>query len=64
MAKSLPTTRTESSEPRKDEAEEMKMKARYALEDIERAEAHKSNKELMKHVKAAAKTKMKCLSKI
>lgn len=64
MAKSLPTTRTESSEPRKDEAEEMKMKARYALEDIERAEAHKSDKALMKHVKAAAKSKMKALGKI
>jgi len=64
MAKSLPTTRAEASEPKRDEQEEMEMKAKYALEDIERAESHKSNKELMKHVKAAAKSKMKCLSKI
>jgi hypothetical protein len=64
MAKSLPTTRAEASEPRKDEAEEMKYKAKYALEDIERAEAHKSDKSLMKHVKAAAKSKMKALGKI
>ena len=34
MAKSLPTTRTESSEPRKDEAEEMKMKALRASWDL------------------------------
>jgi len=45
-------------------AEDMKYKAKYALEDIERAEAHKQDRELMKHVKAAAKSKMKALGKI
>lgn len=64
MAKTLPTTRAsvEPAMPTKDE--DMKYKAKYALEDIERAEAHKQDKELMKHVKAAAKQKVKCLSKI
>ena len=46
------------------EAEEMKRKARYALEDIERAEVHKSDKNLMGHVKKLAKEKVNSLKKI
>lgn len=46
------------------EAEERKRKARYALEDIERAEGHKKDKALMKDVKACAKEKMKAYSKL
>lgn len=47
-----------------DKGEDMKSKVKYALEDIERAEMHRKDKELMKHVKKAAKDKMKCLGKI
>ncbi len=46
------------------EAEERKRKAKYALEDIERAEGHKRDKALMKEVKAVAKEKMASLKKI
>ena len=46
------------------QAEEMKRKARYALEDIERAEGHKRDKELMRHVKKEAKEKIKTMNKI
>ena len=46
------------------EAEERKRKAKYALEDIERAEGHKRDKDLMKHVKACAKAEMKTLKKL
>ena len=46
------------------QAEEMKRKAKYALEDIERAEGHKRDKELMKHVKKEAKEKIKTMSKL
>ena len=46
------------------EAEEMKRKARYALEDIERAEGHKRDKELMRHVKKEAKEKIKTMKGI
>ena len=45
------------------EAEEMKRKARYALEDIERAEGHKSVS-LMTYVKKLAKEKVNSLKKI
>lgn len=44
--------------------EDMKYKAKYALEDIERAEAHKRDKELMKHVKKYAKEKMNALKDV
>ncbi len=46
------------------EAEERKRKAKYALEDIERAEGHKRDKDLMKEVKKAAKEKIKTMQKI
>ena len=46
------------------EAEEMKRKARYALEDIERAEGHKRDSALMKEVKKVARDKMSSLKKI
>lgn len=66
MAKSkLPTTMNEASMPSKiNEAEERRWKAEDALRDIERAEKHKSDKLLMKDVKACAKEKMKALSKV
>lgn len=66
MKKTLPVAKAsvEPAMPTKDRGEDMKYKAKYALEDIERAEAHKQDKELMRHVKAAAKQKVKCLSKI
>ena len=65
MAKDkLPIAKTEVNETRQHEEAEMRSKAKYALEDIERAEMHKKDKALMKHVKKAAKDKMKCLSKI
>ena len=46
------------------EAEERKRKARYALEDIERAEGHKRDKELMKEVKKVAREKISTMKKI
>lgn len=47
-----------------EEARERKYKAEDALRDLERAETHKNNKDLMKDVKQLAKQKMKCLDKI
>jgi hypothetical protein len=58
----IATNSHEVSETSKEEM--MEHKAKYALEDIERAEMHKKDKELMKLVKKAAKEKVKCLSKI
>ena len=46
------------------EAEERKRKAKYALEDIERAEGHKKDRALMKDVKSLAKSKIKSMQKI
>ncbi len=51
--------------PTKEDKEcEMKWKAEDALRDIERAEMHKKDKELMRHVKKHAKEKMKAMNKI
>lgn len=47
-----------------DKEREMKRRAEDALRDIERAEGHKKDKELMKHVKKHAKEKIKSMSKI
>jgi len=47
-----------------EEAEERRYKAKYALEDIERAEMHRKDKDLMREVKSLAKEKVKCLTKI
>jgi hypothetical protein len=44
-------------------AEEMKYKARDALHTITRAEEHKRDRELMKHVKHLAKTQVKAVCK-
>ena len=56
---------TDSPASNKDwEAEERKRKAKYALEDIERAEGHKRDKSLMKDVKQVAREKMNSLKKI
>ncbi len=46
------------------EAKERKWKAEEALSTIERAEAHKRDKALMREVKSLAKDKIKCLDKI
>jgi len=43
---------------------EMKWKAQDALRDIQRAEKHKSDAKLMKHVKQLAKEDMKALKRI
>lgn len=43
---------------------ERKWKAEDALRDIERAEGHKRDKDLMKDVKSLAKEKVKSLNKI
>lgn len=71
MAKSnrLPIAETNAmptvSKPSADDRElEMKYRAEDALRDIERAENHKSDKNLMKYVKQAAKTKIKAMKKI
>ena len=44
--------------------DDMKWRAQDAMRDLERAEQHKRDPELMKHVKAAAKEKMDSLKKI
>ena len=49
---------------KEDEAERRKYRAESALHDIERAEKHRSDKALMKDVKACAKEKMKALAKV
>lgn len=64
MAKKILPVAEQNAMPTIDRHEEMKHKAKYALEDIERAEGHKRDKELMKHVKKAAKDKMNSLKKI
>lgn len=48
----------------KDEARERRYRAEDALRDIERAEKHKSDKDLMKDVKACAREKMKAYGKL
>ena len=45
-------------------ADDIKWKAEDALRDIERAEGHKRDNELMEHVKKLAKEKMNNLKKI
>lgn len=44
--------------------EDMKWKAKNALDDIKRAEGHKADKNLMKHVKQCAREEMKTLKKL
>ena len=56
-----------STQPRRyadEEKREREYRARSALEDIERAEGHRKNKDLMRDVKSLAKEKVKCLSNI
>ena len=45
-------------------SDDMKWRAQDAMRDLERAEQHKRDPELMKHVKVAAKEKMDSLKKI
>jgi hypothetical protein len=49
---------------KEDKARERKWKAEDALRDIERAEGHKKNKELMRDVKQCAKEKMQTMNKV
>lgn len=44
--------------------DDMKYRAKDALQTIKRAEEHKADKELMKHVKQCAKQERKTLDKI
>lgn len=46
------------------EAERKRYRAEDALRDIERAEGHKRDKELMRDVKSVAKEKIKTMSKV
>ena len=46
------------------DAQERRYRAERACEDLERAEKHKMNKELMKDVKGVIKEKMKAYGKI
>lgn len=46
------------------EEREKRYRAEEALRDIERAEGHKRNKELMRDVKSVAKEKIKTMSKV
>jgi hypothetical protein len=48
---------------KEDEARQRRYRAEEAMRDIERAEGHKKNKELMSDVKALAKEKIDSLSK-
>lgn len=47
-----------------EDVRERQWRAKDALNDLERAEAHKKDKILMKDVKQLAKQKIKCLDKI
>jgi len=70
MAKkmSLPVAKAGGSATIKDDGidleQERKYRARHALEDIERAEGHKRDKDLMRDVKKEARDKVKTLKKI
>lgn len=56
------TPMPETTMPNKDE--QMRYRAEGALFDIERAEKHKGDRELMGHVKKLAKEKIKNLKEI
>ena len=66
--KSVLPVATSSPEAYKPSADEEKRERHYraksALEDIERAEGHKADKDLMKSVKQLAKDKIKNLGKV
>ncbi len=62
MKSKLPTT--EVSPGKVDEAERMRYRAENALSDIERAEGHKRDRELMTHVKKLGREKIKALKDI
>ena len=65
MAKNkLPTTSAPVAMDRDRDADDMKYRAKDALSTIKRAEEYKSDKDLMKHVKACAKAEMKTLKKL
>lgn len=60
----LPVSMPSASPARIDRDDEMKWRARDALNDIKRAEGHKADKNLMKHVKQCAREEMKTLKKL
>ena len=64
--KTLPVASTEDKDigGKESEAKERRYRVEGALRDIERAETHRRDKELMKHVKSLAKEKIRCLGKI
>lgn len=47
-----------------DKDDDMKWRAKSAFDDIKRAEMHRSDKNLMKHVKKHARQEMKATKKI
>ena len=60
----VPVTIEQSKPSPIDKDREMKYRAEDALRDIERAEGHKKDKELMGHVTKLAKDKIGSLKKI
>ncbi len=63
MAKTLPIAKA-SVEPIEDKDREKAWRTEEALRDLERAEKHRGDKDLMRDVKKLAKDRMKCLGKI
>ena len=59
---SLPINKPETTS--RDDARERKYRAEEALRDIERAEGHRRDKDLMRDVKACAKEKKKTYDKL
>ena len=64
MRNKLPVEKNEPKESSIDEAKERRYRAESALSDLERAEKHRGDKDLMRDVKKCAKEKMKALGKI
>ena len=48
----------------KDRDDDMKWRAKSALDDIKRADMHRNDSKLMEHVKALAKQEVECLKKV
>jgi hypothetical protein len=48
----------------RDRDDDMKWRAKSALDDIKRADMHRNDPKLMEHVKALAKQEVECLKKV
>jgi len=48
----------------RDRDDDMKWRARNALDDIKRADMHRNDPKLMEHVKVLAKQEVECLKKV